>query len=150
MFALPLPDLLDLEPVRDVLADAHVWEQGVVLKDGVDRAVERRDAGRVAAVELDPAEVGLLEARDQAQRRRLPRPRRPEQGEELTTGDLAVDAIDRDHVAVALTQTDQPNVDRFAQRPRLRGRKSSSTPVLAQTGAIVIDIPANNRVQIGQ
>ena len=40
-------------PYADVVADGHVREQRVVLEDGVDVAVERRDAGDVLAVEQD-------------------------------------------------------------------------------------------------
>ena len=39
---LGLGDLADHQPVADVVADGHVREQGVVLEDRVDVAVERR------------------------------------------------------------------------------------------------------------
>ncbi len=62
------------QPVADVVADAHVREEGVVLEDGVDVAVEGWDAGDILAVEADRALGRDLEAGDHAQRRRLPRP----------------------------------------------------------------------------
>ena len=90
------------EPVADVVAHAHVREEGVVLEDGVDVAVEGWDAGDILAVEPDRALGRDLEAGDHAQRRRLPRPRRPQHAEELAVADLEVDAVHRDDVAEAL------------------------------------------------
>ena len=81
--ALALAHALDAQPVGDVLGDAHVREQRVVLKDGVERALVRRAVGHVDAVQLDRARVGELEAGDHSQRRRLARARRSEHREEL-------------------------------------------------------------------
>jgi hypothetical protein len=49
-----------------------VREERVVLEDGVHVARVRRQVRDVAAAELDPAGIRPLEARDEAQRRRLP------------------------------------------------------------------------------
>ena len=81
--ALLLVDLLDPQPVLDVVADVHVREQGVVLEDRVDLAVVGGQVADVAPAQLDRAGVGDLEAGDHPQRRRLARARGPEQGEEL-------------------------------------------------------------------
>ena len=96
-------DALHLEAVADVLADRHVREERVVLEDGVDVARVRRLPGDVLAAERDPARVGLLEAGDHAQRRRLAGARRAEQREELARGDCQVDAVDGNDIAVCLT-----------------------------------------------
>ena len=64
---------------RDVVPDRHEREQRVGLEDGVHRAAVRRIAGDVAAVEFDPAGIGLLEAGDHPQRRGLAAARRPQQ-----------------------------------------------------------------------
>ena len=92
----------DDEAVADVVADGHVREERVVLEHGVDVAIERRDAGDVAAVQPDRPRGGLLEPGDHAQGGRLSRARWTEHAEELAVGDLQVDAIDRDDVAEGL------------------------------------------------
>ena len=76
-------DLAHAQPVLDVLAHGHVREQRVVLEDRVDVACVRRTGRDVGARQLDASAVGLLEARDQPQRRRLARARGAEQREEL-------------------------------------------------------------------
>ena len=60
----------------------------------------------VPSAEQDPAGVGLLEAGDHAQQRRLARARRPEQREELAGLDGEVQGVDRHEVAEALAQID--------------------------------------------
>ena len=59
------------QPIADVLAHVHVREERVVLEDGVDIPVERRNTGHVATMEQDPPRGRPLETRDHAQRRRL-------------------------------------------------------------------------------
>ena len=56
------------------------------------------------------AVVGLLEAGDDPQRRRLARARRAEQREELAVGDRQVDVVDRDDVAVGLPDSGDADV----------------------------------------
>ena len=89
-------------PYADVVADGHVREQRVVLEDGVDVTVERRDRGHVLAVEQDAARGRQLEAGDHPERRGLARPRRTEHREELAVADVEVDAVDGDDVAEPL------------------------------------------------
>ena len=101
---------LHAQPVGDVLAHGHVREERVVLEDGVDVPRVRRQAGDVAPRKLDPPLVGALEACDQAERRRLAGAGGAKQCEELAGGDLEVDAVDGDHVAVRLADADEPNV----------------------------------------
>jgi hypothetical protein len=85
------PHPLHPQAVLDVLADRHVREERVVLEDRVDVAFVRRPARDVLAGEEHAPRVRLLEAGDDPQRRRLPRPRGAEHGEELALGDLQVD-----------------------------------------------------------
>ena len=89
-------------------------EEGVVLKDGVDLAVIRRQAGDVLAPEIDAAGVRLLEAGDHSQGRGLARARGPEQREELAPPHLEVERRDSDHLAVALAHLDQVDVGGLA------------------------------------
>jgi hypothetical protein len=105
--ALVAGDLLDLQPVGHVLADRHVREQGVVLEDGVHVALVRRQAAHVAAAELDPAVVGMLEAGDQPQAGRLAGAGWPEHREELVLGDFEIDTVDGDDLAVSLARADE-------------------------------------------
>src|SRR6476620_1019193 len=91
---------LDSEAVLDVSRDRHVWEERVVPKDRVHGALGGRDARHVDPLQLDASCVGLLEAGDHAQRRRLSRPRGAEHREELAGADVEVDARDGDDVAV--------------------------------------------------
>jgi hypothetical protein len=92
----------DPQAVADVLGDRHVREESVVLEDRVDVARVGRRVRDISAAQLDVALIRALEARDQTQRRRLARARRPEQGEELACLDLEVDAVHRDDVSVGL------------------------------------------------
>ena len=66
-----LRDLLAAQTEGDVVGDGHVREQRVRLEDGVDVALERRNADDVAAGQLHPAGVGLFESRNHAERGRL-------------------------------------------------------------------------------
>ena len=111
---LGLRDLADHQGVLDVLADAHVREQRVVLEDGRDVAGVRRRARDVVAVDLDAAAGRLLESGDQAQAGGLARTGRTEHGEELAVRDLERDLADGEHVA------ERP-ADRM-ERDRRRGR----------------------------
>ena len=100
--ALRAGHLADHQPVGHVVGDGHVGEQGVVLEDGVDVALERRTARDVFAGQQDPAAGGQLEAGDHAQGRRLARAGRAEQREELAGADVQVHARDRHDLAEGL------------------------------------------------
>ena len=71
--ALCLRDPAYAETVTDVVPDVHVREERVVLEDGVDVAVERRQLGHIAPEELDPARRRKLEARDDRSDARMAR-----------------------------------------------------------------------------
>jgi hypothetical protein len=97
------------QPVRDVVEHRQVREQRVRLEDRVDVALVRRQGAHVAAADEDRAVVGLLEAGDQPQRRRLAAARRPEQRQELAVANGEVDAVDGRDRAEALR--DPPQLD---------------------------------------
>jgi len=104
----------------DVLADGEVRKEGERLEDQPDVAVVGRDegvrAGDDLVVDADDTPVGVVEAGEQAQRRRLAAARRTQQGEQLALVDrqrqlvdgglgaeLAGDAVEGEHrVAVVL------------------------------------------------
>ena len=54
----------DAQPVRDVVAHGHVWEERVVLKDHGRAAAVHRQVVDTATADLDVAEVGVVEAGD--------------------------------------------------------------------------------------
>ena len=102
---------LAAEPERDVLEDRQVGEQGVVLEDRVDVALERRQPRHVLALELDQSRRRLLEAADHPEGRRLAAARRPEEAEELAVAHLEVDVVDGDLVPELLDDIDEADVD---------------------------------------
>ena len=110
---LGLGDLLDAQPVLDVLLHGHVREQRVVLEDRVDVARERRLLGDVLAAQQTSPASGSSKPAISRSVVVLPEPRRAEQGEELALFDGQVDAVDRGDVAVALRQPAQDDVVRL-------------------------------------
>ena len=99
----------DAQAVGDVLDHGHVGEERVVLKDGVDVAIEGRALRDVVTEQLDRAGGGLLEPGDEAQHRGLTGARRPEHGEELARADVEVQAVDCVHLAEGLGEPGQPD-----------------------------------------
>ena len=73
----------NLQPERQVLAHAHVREDGVVLKHEADAAAARRHVADIAPVEADLAAGRLLDARDHVHRGGLAAARRTQQRHEL-------------------------------------------------------------------
>jgi hypothetical protein len=69
-----------------------------------------RGAGHVDPIEQDAPGGGLLEPGDQPQGGRLAAARGAEQGEELASGHVQVDAGDGGHVLEPLLQPDQPDL----------------------------------------
>ena len=65
-----------------------------MLEDEGDVARGRRQRRRIAAGDMDRARIGPLQPGDQAQRRRLAGPGRPEQHDELAVGDVQVEIVD--------------------------------------------------------
>ena len=77
-------------------------EQGVVLKDESDIALLHRQSERVLAVEGHKPVGRLVEAREDAQERRLAGAGRTEQCQEFTRANVEGDILDGEAVAVAL------------------------------------------------
>ena len=94
----------DPEPEGDVLEDAHVPEQGVVLEDEADLPLADRLVGRVLAVKVDRALIGRLQPGDDAQQRGLARSRGAEQRHQLAARDVETHVVERDEVAERLAQ----------------------------------------------
>ena len=101
LHVLPV-DALPAQPEGDVLEDGQMREERVALEDGVHVPLVRRQADDVLATEQDRALVGLLEAADHPQRRRLAAAGRAEQREERAGRDLDGDAVHGDRVVEAL------------------------------------------------
>ena len=101
---LGLGDLLDAQAVLDVLQDAHVREDRVVLEDGVHVPVVRRPPGHVLVAEPDRPGGRRLEARDQPQHGGLAGAGRPQHREELAVSDVEVQLVDGAHLVVVLAQ----------------------------------------------
>ena len=99
------------ERVADVGGDVHVGEERVVLEDHADPAALGRE--RSARAPRPPrrrsrrAGVGLLEAGDQPQRRRLAAAAGAEQGADRALGDVEVETVDGDDVTEGFAQAAQ-------------------------------------------
>ena len=77
-------------------------ERGVVLEHEADAPVLGRDAGGVLAQDQDAAGVGLLEARDHSQKRRLAAAARSQKGGQRAVRHLDRDVVEGDEVAELL------------------------------------------------
>ena len=121
---LRVGDAAALEPERHVGEHRHVREQRVALEHRVDGALvglARRD---VLAADQDAAGRGLLEPRDESQRRGLAAAGRAEQGEERPGGDREVEVLDRREPGEPLRDADQ-----FEVGPRLVERSGHQAPI---------------------
>src|SRR5207245_1820337 len=85
-----------------VAVNGQMGEQGVMLENGVDVAVVRREGGGVFPVNQDFARLGLLKTRDQPEERRLATPARAEQSQEFTAPDRKCETLKRRVLPVAL------------------------------------------------
>jgi hypothetical protein len=72
LLALRMGHFTHHEPVADVLPNAHVGKERVMLEDGVDVALEWRQPGDRRARHADLTGGGLLEAGDHAEGGRFP------------------------------------------------------------------------------
>src|SRR4030088_125409 len=80
---------------REIVVDAHVLVERIVLEHHGDVAVARRQVVDDAVADPDVAARDVLEARNHAQRRRLAAARRADQGHELLVGNLEIDVLHR-------------------------------------------------------
>ena len=117
---LPPRRLPYLQAERDIVEHIHVRKDRVVLKDDPDSPLLRRQQRHVLAADQHPAVIGADEARDHAQCRRLAAARRAEQGEELALLDPQAQVIDRERLAVALSQVRELDVRHAVPRSRSR------------------------------
>ena len=113
---LVLGHFLELEAEGDVVVDVQVREQGVALENGVQRALVRRDAGELLAVQEDGTFVRLEEARDHPQEGGLAAAGGTEEGEEFAAADVQVDVLEDLLVAERLGQA--LDVDDLVHSPR--------------------------------
>src|SRR5215216_7998857 len=93
-----------LQPERDVLENAHVIEQRVVLEHEPDLPLFETELERVALVDKHMTGIGELETGENAQQRRLAGTGRAEQAEELALADLETDAVKHERRLEALRQ----------------------------------------------
>src|SRR5690606_35286189 len=89
----------DLEPVGDVLVDAHVGEERVALEHHGDVPEVGGQAGDVVVVQPDLALGGTLQPGDHPQDRRLAAARRAQQREQFSLRHVEVDMVDGQDVA---------------------------------------------------
>jgi hypothetical protein len=106
---------LEFEAERDVLADRHMREQRIVLKDDVHVPLVRRQLRDVPACQEDAPAVRHLEAAQDPERRRLAAAGRTEERHELSGLDREVEPVDGEVPTVALRDVLKED-DRFHQR----------------------------------
>ena len=87
-------DLRPTQRVADVLRHRHVGVEGVALEDHRHVAILRLQVRHVAIADRDGTVGDLLQAGDHPQQRRLPAPRRTDEYEQLTIGDVEIDLVD--------------------------------------------------------
>ena len=83
--------MIDFESDKSVVEDGAPRQQAIGLEH--EAAVRARFADR-AAVDLDDAAVGGLEPADDAQKRRLAAPRRPDDTDEFALRDIDADVVE--------------------------------------------------------
>ena len=88
----------------DVLDRGHVREEGVLLKDGVDRAKVRRNADHRAAVDADFARGRLDEPGNASQQRGFAAAAGAQKGDELAPPDLERHPGESPHGAISLDE----------------------------------------------
>src|SRR6266542_1281071 len=93
-----------LEAERNVARDAEVRKERVVLEHHAKAAPLRRHSRDVASVELDRSLVGLEQPGDAVERGRLAASRGAEEADELASGHLEIEPVDRRRVRERLRQ----------------------------------------------
>ena len=114
--ALFLRHALHPQAILDVLAHTHVGKQRVLLKNGVDVALEGGKGRNVRPIHQDLAVGGWLEARDHPERRRFARSGGTEESEKFPGGDGEREVVYRRKGAEALGEVPE------LQQGRHRGR----------------------------
>jgi hypothetical protein len=113
-----------LERQRHVLRHRHVRIERVALEHHRDVAVLRCEGVDGRAVDPHLALVGVVQAREDPQQRRLAAARRADQRQELAVADLEVDAVEHARGAEALPDAGEGDRRHAGQhrRPMCRGR----------------------------
>jgi hypothetical protein len=101
---LVLGTFTDRQAERDVVADAHVFEGGVMLEHEPDATVLGDDRGDVRPVQVDGAAIGRFEPGNRPQERRFARTRRAEQCRERPCRHIQGNVVERDEVAEAFAE----------------------------------------------
>src|SRR5713101_8499116 len=91
-------------------------EERISLEYHTNVALIRRLAGDVLTADDHPSTIGLLQSRDQPQRRRLAAAGWAQQGDQLAGSHRQIEAVQRRHARVAAPQVLQPNLDARARR----------------------------------
>ena len=161
---LGLRDLLAPQTERDVVGDGQVREQRVRLEDGVDVALERRDADDVAAASASTRpSSGSSNPAIMRSEVVLPQPDGPSIEKNSPRVDLDRDVVDRDHVAEALRHAVEADLDwafvvghsppparvdcrARSQMPRPCCNRHRSTALGARTAKFVAESSIGNRL----
>ena len=98
------------QPESDVLEDAHVAEEGVVLEDEAHLARLRRLPGGLDTAYADRAGIGPRQPGQQAQQRGLAAAGGAEQREQLAVVDIEADVLERLEVAKGVGEVADLNV----------------------------------------
>ena len=93
-----------------VVVDRHMRIERILLEDECDVPIGRSFACDVATAYLDAAAVGALQAGNEAQCRRLPGARWPEQDDELTVTDREVQISESLCIAKTLVEAFENDV----------------------------------------
>ena len=94
----------DPESEGDVLEDAHVSKQGVVLEDEAHLPLAYGTIGGVLALEEDGSLIGRLQSGNDPEQGGLARSGRPQQGYQLAAGNVEAHVVEGDKVAECLAQ----------------------------------------------
>ncbi len=114
----------DAQAEGDVLEDAHVLEQRVVLEHDADAPLARRQRRDVVAADQHGARIRPLEPGEHAEQRGLARAGGAEQREELAARDIERDVVERLHRPEAAA--DAAKLQAHA-RPRARWAEARSS-----------------------
>ena len=128
----------------DVVEDAHVREERVVLEDHADVAPVHRGVGDILAIEQDLAGLGFDEPGDGAQQRGLAAARGTEQGEEIALGEDQRDVVERTDLAVTLgdvaglddAHRSPPNFERRAKASMMAMETKMTSVEMALTSGV--------------
>src|SRR6266550_7323547 len=130
-------DLPHLKAERNVLPGRQVGKQRIRLEHHADIALVGRLPCDVLTADDHPSAVGLLQTRDQAQRRRFTTAGWPEQSDQLARGHRQTQAVERRHPGVAALEVLEPNLDTGAcggPHPGGRDRSRHLWPPPAKPG----------------